>query len=127
MIRSTFHNKFHLQTTQVPKIIVDDCLKQKMSFNILVSQPRKIAAITNSNRVSQEMNRPLGTLVGFQVSLHRALNMVGEKTKVLYCTTGVILQKLLRTKTMKMYSHIILDEIHERDIGEYRIVCCMNA
>lgn len=80
------------------------------------------------------MKVPLGSLVGFQVSLHRELNRAGEKTKVLYCTTGVITQKLTRTKSMNNYTHIILgeyratlsvhiqiiplftDEIHERDI-----------
>lgn len=38
------------------------------------------------------------------------------RTKILFCTTGVILQRLIHESTMSRYSHIIIDEIHERDI-----------
>lgn len=96
------------KTTQVPKFIVKDCNERKKNFNILVSQPRKIAAITNATRVANELNIPLGSLVGFQVSLHKKINQVGNQTKVLFCSTGVILQKLIRNKSMMMYSHIVL-------------------
>lgn len=37
-------------------------------------------------------------------------------TRILYTTTGVLLQKLINEKTLKRYTHIILDEVHERDI-----------
>ncbi|CRK99021.1 CLUMA_CG012127, isoform A [Clunio marinus] len=104
------------KTTQIPKIIVENAVKEKKSFKILISQPRKIAAITNATRVALEMKSRIGNLVGFQFALHRALNNSGEKTKIIYCTTGVILQKLIKGQSMRSYSHIILDEIHERDI-----------
>ena len=39
-----------------------------------------------------------------------------NETKLLFCTTGVILSKLVSTKEMNKYTHIILDEVHERDI-----------
>ena len=38
------------------------------------------------------------------------------KTKILYCTTGVILERLIHEKNMNHYTHIVLDEVHERDI-----------
>lgn len=42
--------------------------------------------------------------------------MERDETKILYCTTGIILQRLIHEKNMNQYTHIILDEVHERDI-----------
>ena len=52
-------------------------------------------------------------MLKFQVGL-RALS--SDDTRLLYCTTGILLEKLIRTKTLSKYTHIILDEVHERDI-----------
>lgn len=40
--------------------------------------------------------------------------MTNEDTRITYCTTGVLLEKLVASKTMANYTHIILDEVHER-------------
>jgi ATP-dependent RNA helicase TDRD9 len=40
---------------------------------------------------------------------------VGEDTRLLYCTTGILLNRLISRKHMRDYTHIILDEVHERD------------
>lgn len=40
---------------------------------------------------------------------------VSEDTRLAYVTTGVLLNKLIGTKNMLQYTHIILDEVHERD------------
>jgi ATP-dependent RNA helicase TDRD9 len=32
----------------------------------------------------------------------------------LFCTTGVLLQKLIRSKNLRQYTHVILDEVHDR-------------
>lgn len=34
---------------------------------------------------------------------------------MIFCTTGVLLEKLIKKKTLAGYTHIILDEVHERD------------
>lgn len=53
----------------------------------------------------------------FQVGLDKQLDTeVNSDTRILYCTTGVLLQKLINTKSMKDYTHVILDEVHERDL-----------
>ena len=36
---------------------------------------------------------------------------VTEDTRLTYCTTGVLLQKLINAKNMQQYTHIILDEV----------------
>lgn len=39
-----------------------------------------------------------------------------DHTKITYCTTGVILQRLIHGKSLARYTHIIIDEVHDRDI-----------
>lgn len=100
------------KTTQVPQYILDHYQQKRKFCNILVTQPRKIAAITVAKRVAQERNWPLDSLVGYQVARDRK---VSEDTRITYLTTGVLLQKLIQNKHLNDYTHIILDEVHERD------------
>lgn len=58
-----------------------------------------------------------GTLVGYQIGLDKQVDMrMNSDTRILFCTTGVLLQKLIKEKSMKRYTHVILDEVHERDV-----------
>lgn len=57
------------KTTQVPQFILDHYKRNNKYCKIAVTQPRKIAAITVARRVSQERGWPLGTVVGYKVSL----------------------------------------------------------
>ncbi|KAL5273653.1 TDRD9 family protein [Megaselia abdita] len=100
------------KTTQVPQFILDRAQSRGEYCNIICTQPRRIAAISIAQRVCAERKWELGELVGYQVGLHTLSN---EDTRLLYCTTGVLLQKLVKTKNMSKYTHIILDEVHERD------------
>lgn len=100
------------KSTQVPQFILDDAYNRQQFCNIIVTQPRRIAALSLAEQVSRERQCELSTLVGCQIGLDRR---VSEDTRLTYCTTGVLLQKLVQSKHMRMYTHIILDEIHERD------------
>ncbi|EDW66733.1 probable ATP-dependent RNA helicase spindle-E [Drosophila virilis] len=101
------------KTTQVPQYILDEACKRREFCNIVVTQPRRIAAISIANRVCQERQWQPGTVCSYQVGLHRQSNV--EDTRLLYCTTGVLLNNLIRLKTLTHYTHIVLDEVHERD------------
>lgn len=82
-----------------------------------MSQPRKIAAVTIAQRVANERKTSLGVEIGYQVGLDKKSDMSGdERSKIVFCTTGVILQRLVHEQSMKRYSHIIIDEVHERDV-----------
>ena len=100
------------KTTQVPQFILDSCYKKRQHCNIIVTQPRRIAAISIAKRVSEEKDWPVGSLVGFQVGL---INSTCRDTRLTYCTTGVLLHKLINSKNMLDYTHVVLDEVHERD------------
>ncbi|XP_063367661.1 probable ATP-dependent RNA helicase spindle-E [Cydia amplana] len=99
------------KTTQVPQWILDDCHKHRRACKIIVTQPRRIAAMSIAKRVAQERGWDVGGLVGYQVGLE---NRTSNDTRIHYVTTGVLLQKLVNAKTMNEYTHIILDEVHER-------------
>ncbi|KAK0080680.1 hypothetical protein PV325_013516 [Microctonus aethiopoides] len=100
------------KTTQVPQFILDNCFEKKEPCNIIVTQPRRIAAISIAQRVCNERQWPLGSLVGYQVGLSRHTS---QDTRLVYCTTGVLLHRLITTKHMNDFTHIIIDEVHERD------------
>ncbi|EDW81074.1 uncharacterized protein Dwil_GK11214 [Drosophila willistoni] len=101
------------KTTQVPQYIIDEAYQNRQYCNIVVTQPRRIAAISIANRVSQERHWEPGTVCSYQVGLHRQSG--SEDARLLYCTTGVLLNFLINHKTLTHYTHIVLDEVHERD------------
>ncbi|XP_011867555.1 PREDICTED: putative ATP-dependent RNA helicase TDRD9 [Vollenhovia emeryi] len=100
------------KTTQVPQLILDAEFEKKQHCNIIVTQPRRIAALSIAKRVSEERDWPVGTIVGYQMGLIRNIS---QDTRITYCTTGVLLNKLTNKKHLMDYTHIILDEVHERD------------
>ncbi|KAL3288338.1 hypothetical protein HHI36_002786 [Cryptolaemus montrouzieri] len=100
------------KTTQVPQYILDDCRALGKDCNIVVTQPRKIATINVTKRVCQERGWTVGTICGYQIGLEKQL---GPDVILAYMTTGVLLQKLIRAKSLSQFTHIIIDEIHERN------------
>lgn len=96
----------------MPQFILEQAQSRGEYCNIVCTQPRRIAAISIAKRVCDERKWELGKLVGYQVGLHVLTN---DETRLLYCTTGVLLHKLVKAKCMSKYTHIILDEVHERD------------
>lgn len=56
-----------------------------------------------------------GLQVGYKVRLE---GMKGRDTRLLFCTTGILLRRLLVDRNLKGVSHVIVDEIHERGMNE---------
>ncbi|CAG9770070.1 unnamed protein product [Ceutorhynchus assimilis] len=100
------------KTTQVPQMIMDSLRENNEVCNIIVTQPRKIATINVAKRVCEERGWTLGTVCGYQVGLEKK---VSPDQLITYVTTGVLLQKLIHKKSLTEYSHIIIDEVHERN------------
>ncbi|CAK8683077.1 unnamed protein product [Clavelina lepadiformis] len=101
------------KTTQVPQYILDQHARFRKYCNIVVAQPLKIKAIHDAERVSQERNcGPVGRLVGYDVEFDK---MTSSDTRITYMTTGVLLRRLIAKKTLKEFTHIILDGVNERD------------
>lgn len=102
------------KTTQVPQFILDEAFDEKKYCNIVIAQPRRIAAASNAERVASERNWQLGTIVGSQVGFDEK-KFISKDTRILFCTTGILLEKLIRAKNFLKFTHIILDEVHERN------------
>ncbi|CAH0550541.1 unnamed protein product [Brassicogethes aeneus] len=100
------------KTTQVPQYILDEYRQKNEYCKIVITQPRKIAAINVARRVCEERGWALGTVCGYQIGLEKK---VGHDSLITYMTTGVLLQKLIMQKSLHEYSHIIIDEVHERN------------
>ncbi|XP_049526547.1 ATP-dependent RNA helicase TDRD9 isoform X1 [Dermacentor silvarum] len=100
------------KTTQVPQFVLDHCASKGVHCNIVVTQPRRIAAISVAHRVCQERHWSLGSIVGYQVGMD---NQTSADTRLAYVTTGVLLERLIGKKDMNDYTHVIIDEVHERD------------
>lgn len=100
------------KTTQVPQYILDQARDRHEYCNIAVTQPRKIAAISVARRVCEERGWTLGTVCGFKVGLKKVFN---ADTILTYMTSGVLLQKVVYSQSLNEFTHIILDEVHERD------------
>ncbi|XP_055332772.1 probable ATP-dependent RNA helicase spindle-E [Paramacrobiotus metropolitanus] len=100
------------KTTQVPLMVLDECAATNKPCNIIVTQPRRIAATSIARRVCFERGWTLGQLVGYHVGLDRQTT---QSTRLTYCTTGVFLEKIISMKNLNMYTHVFLDEVHERD------------
>ena len=76
---------------------------------------RRISAISIAERVHQEQcipNEDIGGMIGYQVRLEAAIS---HNTQLQFVTPGILLRKLQSSPTLHEYTHVILDEVHERD------------
>lgn len=104
------------KSTQVPQLILDSYERNgnATDCNILVSEPRRIAAMSLADRVAHERGEIVGDVIGYQVRLENVTPP--ESGRILYCTTGILLRKLQCNPELEGCSHVILDEAHERTI-----------
>lgn len=105
------------KTTQIPQFILESEIESVhgAACNIICTQPRRISAMSVSERVAFERGEKLGESVGYKVRLE---GMKGRDTHLLFCTTGILLRRLLADRNLKGVTHVIVDEIHERGMNE---------
>uniref|UniRef100_H3BE94 RNA helicase n=1 Tax=Latimeria chalumnae TaxID=7897 RepID=H3BE94_LATCH len=103
------------KTTQVPQYILDEYIHsgRASDCNIVVTQPRRISAVSVAERVASERGEDLGKSCGYSVRFESVLPR--PHASILFCTVGVLLRKL--EAGLRGISHVIVDEIHERDIN----------
>jgi len=103
------------KTTQVCQFILDDYIAsgQGAYCSIVVTQPRRISAVSVADRVASERCETLGQSVGYSVRFESYLPR--PYASIMFCTVGVLLRKLVGG--LRGVSHVIVDEIHERDVN----------
>ncbi|MDX1352662.1 MAG: ATP-dependent RNA helicase HrpA, partial [Thiomicrorhabdus sp.] len=100
------------KTTQIPKI----CLEAGLGVHgkIGCTQPRRLAARSVAERISEELGSSLGQIVGYQV---RFLDQVHENSLIKVMTDGILLAEVQNDRYLSQYEAIIIDEAHERSIN----------
>src|SRR3712207_6285176 len=78
------------------------------------TQPRRIAARSVAERIAEELDSPLGDVVGFKMRFN---DQVSESTLVKLMTDGVLLAEIAHDRLLRQYDTIILDEAHERSLN----------
>ncbi|NXC79990.1 DHX9 helicase, partial [Cercotrichas coryphoeus] len=103
------------KTTQVPQYILDEYIRtdRAAECNIVVTQPRRISAVSVAERVSYERGEEPGQSCGYSVRFESVLPR--PHASIMFCTVGVLLRKV--ETGIRGISHVIVDEIHERDIN----------
>ena len=99
------------KSTQVPQMVLDCGIAGP--GEVVVLQPRRLAARLLAKRVAFERNEPLGGEVGYQVRME---SHVSDRTQIRYVTEGILLRQFLSDPKLRGISTIIFDEFHERHI-----------
>ncbi len=100
------------KTTQLPKICLD--AGRGVFGQIGHTQPRRIAARSVANRISQELGTALGDLVGYQV---RFTGKTSPDNLVKLMTDGILLAETQSDRFLNAYDTLIIDEAHERSLN----------
>ncbi|KAM0827322.1 hypothetical protein ACQ4PT_068272 [Festuca glaucescens] len=105
------------KTTQLPQFILEEEIDnlRGADCSIICTQPRRISAISVAARVGSERGEELGETVGYQIRLESKRS---TQTRLLFCTTGVLLRKLVQEPDLLGVTHLLVDEIHERGMNE---------
>ncbi|KAH8741157.1 HrpA family SFII helicase [Cryptosporidium ryanae] len=110
------------KSTQVPQLLYEmgycpfkskSLVNNKKRFMIGLTQPRRIATISLSKRIEEELNDP--DVVGYHVRYDNS--NYSDKTIIKVMTDGILLQEIQRDLLCSNYSVIIIDEAHERTVN----------
>ncbi|XP_017093908.1 ATP-dependent RNA helicase DHX15 homolog isoform X1 [Drosophila bipectinata] len=101
------------KTTQIPQWCVDFAVS-KGRKGVSCTQPRRVAAMSVAQRVSEEMDVNLGEEVGYSI---RFEDCSSAKTLLKYMTDGMLLREAMSDPMLEQYQVILLDEAHERTLA----------
>ena len=99
------------KSTQVPQILIDHGLLGH--GQIVILQPRRLAARLLAARVAYERSVQLGREVGYQI---RFENVTSKETRIRFVTEGILLRQLIDDPQLRDVSAILFDEFHERHL-----------
>lgn len=91
------------KSTQIPQMLYEN------GYNVIVTEPRRIAAISLASRVASELNN--NDVVSYKTAFESTQN---EKTKILFCTDGLKVAQGLKSYENQI---LIIDEVHEWNLN----------
>jgi len=106
------------KSTQIPQMllrhgVLDALGGRAVKGEVVVLQPRRLAARMLANRVAEEVGTNLGDVVGYQIRLE---SRVSERTRIRFVTEGILLRQMSFDATLRGISAIVFDEFHERHL-----------
>jgi len=113
------------KTTQVPQFLFEagyGAPNGPTPGMIGVTQPRRVAAVSMSKRVAQELG-DYSHVVGYQI---RFESNVDPSTAIKFMTDGVLLREVAQDFTLRKYSAIIIDEAHERSVNTDILIAILS-
>jgi ATP-dependent RNA helicase HrpB len=99
------------KSTQVPQMLLKHGLLDR--GQVVILQPRRLAARLLASRVASELGVELGREVGYQV---RFENCVSAATRIKFETEGILLRQLIQDPALRGIQAVIFDEFHERHL-----------
>ncbi|CAD0057270.1 unnamed protein product [Aureobasidium pullulans] len=100
------------KTTQLTQYLAEEGYANQGMIGC--TQPRRVAAMSVAQRVSEEVGCRLGEEVGYTI---RFEDKTSSSTKIKYMTDGIMQREILLDPELNKYSVIMLDEAHERTIA----------
>lgn len=106
------------KSTQIPQMLwrhglLDDVGGRGGKGEVVVLQPRRLAARMLAKRVAEETGSALGDVVGYQIRLE---SRVSERTRIRFVTEGILLRQMSFDATLRGVSALVFDEFHERHL-----------
>jgi ATP-dependent helicase HrpB len=99
------------KTTRVPRALLEAGLAG--AGEVVVLEPRRLAARLAARRVAQELGERAGETIGYQV---RFEEVAGPRTRIRYVTEGLLTRRLLSAPSLPGIGAVVLDESHERHL-----------
>jgi ATP-dependent helicase HrpB len=96
------------KTTRLPPALL-----KIFDGDVIVLEPRRIAARLSARRVAWEEGEEVGQTVGYQVRFEEA---IGPQTRLRFVTEGILTRRLLSDPKLKGVAAVVLDEFHERHL-----------
>jgi ATP-dependent helicase HrpB len=100
------------KSTQIPQMLWRHGLLGEKG-EVVVLQPRRLAARMLAKRVADEVGCPLGDVVGCQIRLE---SRVSPQTRIRFVTEGILLRQMSFDAQLRGVSVVVFDEFHERHL-----------
>lgn len=100
------------KTTQLPKMCLEAGLAERGKIGC--TQPRRVAALSVSRRVAEELGVTWGREVGCKMRFN---DDTGRDTRIKFMTDGILLAEIQSDPLLRAYSALIIDEAHERSLN----------
>lgn len=99
------------KTTRLPRAMLES---GSIPGEILVLEPRRIAARWSAERVASELGEKPGERVGYATRFERASS---ERTRLSYLTEGILARRMISDPELRGVGAVVLDELHERHLA----------